>query len=48
MPVPEMPTWFLLLPFVAVALGAIVLLLLWLTRGRRDDGEEMKRGRRRS
>jgi anti-sigma factor ChrR (cupin superfamily) len=36
---PEMPTWFLLLPFVAAALGVIFLLLFWLRRGGRDDEE---------
>jgi hypothetical protein len=35
---PGMPTWFLVLPFVGVALGVVVLLLLlfWLRRDRRD------------
>ena len=38
MPMPGMPTWFLVLPFVAVALGVVVLLLLlfWLRQDRRD------------
>ena len=44
---PEMPTWFLFLPFVAVALGAVVLLLLWLGRDRRDGKGRAKRPRRR-
>jgi hypothetical protein len=35
---PGMPTWFLVLPFVAVALGVAVLLLLWLRRGSDDKG----------